>query len=449
MSYAPVNYGDHLANLKLSVPTTHPSTDKSRGLRIALLGYRSHPHVGGQGIYLHYLSKALVELGHSVDVISGPPYPELDPLVRLIQLPSLDLYAHPHPTYALKFAHLFSWTDFYEWWSKLTGAFGEPYCFGRRLVKYFKKNPVDYDIIHDNQSLCFGLLDLQKQSAHVVATIHHPITLDHDLAIAAATTKNQRMLINRWYSFVGMQKKVITKLQHIITVSEQSKYDIQQAFGCDAEKITVIGCGVDTDTFCPQENIQRISCRLITTASSDQPLKGLSILLNAIANLRREFPDLQLIVIGRLKEKGSTEKELARLQLQDAVEFKSGISTEELVQEYAKASVAIVPSLYEGFGLPAAEALACGIPLISSDGGALPEVVGDAAYVVNAGDIEELANAIRELLNNENLRQDFSKKGRQYSLQQLSWKKVAEKMVAYYQEKVLHPNLHNILPKER
>jgi glycosyltransferase involved in cell wall biosynthesis len=404
----------------------------STSLRIALLGYRSHPHVGGQGIYLHYLSNALIELGHQVDVISGPPYPELDSRVRLVQLPGLDLYAHPHPTRALKFKHLFSWTDFYEWWSKLTGAFGEPYCFGRRLVKYFQTNSAHYDIIHDNQSLCYGLLDVQKQFQNLIVTIHHPVTRDHELAIAAAATKNQRILINRWYSFIGMQKEVVKKLQHIITVSEQSKTDIQKAFGCDAEKITVIGCGVDTELFRPQENIERVAYRLITTASSDQPLKGLSILLNAIASIQSDFPELKLMVIGRLKENGDTEKELEKLQLQNVVEFKSGISTEELVQEYAKSSVAIVPSLYEGFGLPAAEALACGVALISSDGGALPEVVGDAAYLVKAGDVNELSKAIRELLNNENLRQAFSEKGRQHSLQQLSWKTVAEKMVAYY-----------------
>lgn len=408
----------------------------SISLRIALLGYRSHPHVGGQGIYVHYLSKALVDLGHQVDVISGPPYPELDSRVRLIQLPSLDLYAHPHPVRALKIKHLFSWTDFYEWWSKLTGAFGEPYCFGRRLVKFFQNNSINYDIIHDNQSLCYGLLDLQKQFHNLVVTIHHPVTRDHELAIAAATTKNQRILIDRWYSFIDMQKKVVKQLQHIVTVSEQSNQDIQQAFDCDAEKITVIGCGVDTSIFRPLDKTERRQYRLITTASSDQPVKGLSILLNAVANVKTDFPQLKLVVIGQLKKEGDTEKELEKLQLHNIVEFKSGISTEELVQEYAKSSVAIVPSLYEGFGLPAAEALACGIPLISSDGGALPEVVGDAAYLVKAGDVNELSKAIRELLNNENLQRAFSEKGRQHSLQQLSWKKVAEKMVVYYKSKI-------------
>lgn len=412
-----------------------------RPLRIALLGYRSHPHVGGQGIYLKYLSRSLTALGHQVDVISGPPYPELDANVRLIKIPSLDLYAHPHPTRALRFHHLFSWTDFYEWWSKLTGAFGEPYCFGRRLKTYFKKCPPLYDIIHDNQSLCPALIDLQNQYQNLVVTIHHPITRDRELALQAAVDDKQRWLVKRWYSFVDMQIDVAKRLRHIVTVSQQSKLDIVEAFSVNPDVISVVPCGVDVQEFSPQPQIKREQNRLITTASSDQPLKGLSILLQAFASLLTEFPDLQLIVIGKLKEKGETQKELMQLGLQHKVEFTSGISTEELVSEYAKATIAIVPSLYEGFGLPAAEALACGTPLISSDGGALPEVVGDAAVVVKAGDVDQLTTKIAELLRDESLRNVLSQKGREHSLQQLSWDRVAERMVGYYQDKILKNNV--------
>jgi len=412
------------------------SSYSSTSLRIALLGYRSHPHVGGQGIYLHYLSKALVDLGHQVDLLSGPPYPELDARVNLIKIPSLDLYAHPHPTCALKFRHLFSFADFYEWWSKLTGAFGEPYCFGRRVFDYFEKNAMNYDVIHDNQCLSYGVLALQEKYKNLVVTIHHPITQDHQLALAAAQTKNQRWLINRWYSFVAMQKKVAKELQNIITVSEQSKSDIQQAFAVDEKNISVIGCGVDTTIFSPQPAIARKAFRLISTASSDQPLKGLSILLNALNRLKKEFTNLELIVIGKLKENGDSEKELIHLGLQDKVKFISGISTADLVLEYGQASIAVVPSLYEGFGLPAAEALACGIPLICSDGGALPEVVGSAAMMVKAGDVEQLVEAVRLLLTNPALAEEYSSKGRQHSLQQLSWETIAVKMVDYYKEMI-------------
>lgn len=433
MSYLPVAYeahnnpadGDFVANL--------PVMEKTSGrLRIALLGYRSHPHVGGQGIYLHYLSKALVDLGHQVDVISGPPYPELDARVTLIKIPALDLYAHPNPTRALRVKHLLSFTDFYEWWSKLSGAFGEPYCFGRRLVKYFKNNTVHYDIVHDNQSLCYGLLQLQKRGVNVVATVHHPITRDRDLALAAATQKGQRWLINRWYNFLSMQKKVVQQLNHIVTVSEQSQRDIEQAFARAATTINVIPNGVDTNIFKPIPDISRCEFSLITTASSDQPLKGLSVLLRALAQLRTEFPQLQLTVIGKLKEEGDTQKELATLQLTDVVTFKSGISNQELVEEYARAQIAVVPSLYEGFGLPAAEAMACGVPLICSDGGALPEVVGNGARLVAAGSVELLAVALRELLNQPEQRAQLGDRGREHILQQLSWDCVGRKMQDYY-----------------
>ncbi len=405
----------------------------NKSLRIALLGYRSHPHVGGQGIYIHYLSKALVDLGHSVDVISGPPYPELDERVKLIRLPSLDLYAHQNPTYALRLRHFLSWADFYEWWSKLSGGFGEPYCFGRRLVHHLKKHKPMYDIIHDNQSLCYGLLKLQHMGQKVIATVHHPITRDRDLALQAATSKGHRWLIKRWYNFLTMQKSVVQNLHHIITVSHQSQRDICEAFDCSIQKITVVPNGIDTDIFRPISSIQRSPWKLITTASSDQPLKGLSILLNALAELRNEFSQLHLLVIGSLKPNGSTQKELESLGLTTCVEFKSGISTAQLVEEYAHAKIAVVPSLYEGFGLPAGEALACGIPLICSDGGALPEVVGEAALLVEAGNHEQLTRAVRELLTDETRCLELSIEGRTRSLQQLSWQVVAERLSNYYE----------------
>ncbi len=428
MSYFPVTPSQ---SHKITQPIpSHNAT----GLRIALLGYRSHPHVGGQGIYLHYLSKSLVEVGHNVDVISGPPYPELDARVHLIKLPSLDLYAHKNPHWALRPKHLLSLADFYEWWSKLSGGFGEPYSFGRRLVHYFKKNTLHYDIVHDNQSLCYGLLRLQMQGENIVATVHHPITRDRELAVAAATTKGHRWLINRWYSFLAMQQKVVQQLDHIITVSKTSQQDIAQAFARPFEKITVIPNGIDTEIFKPLADIQRKPFCIITTASSDQPLKGLSILLNAIAQLRSEFPEIKLLVIGKLKPDGATEKELTALQLTDCIEFKTGISTEDLVQEYAQAKIAVVPSLYEGFGLPAGEALACGIPLICSDGGALPEVVGKAALMVKAGDVAELVQALRKLLNDEILCEQLSAAGRAHSLQHLSWLVVGEQLSDYYRQ---------------
>lgn len=401
-------------------------------LRICLLGYRSHPHVGGQGIYLHYLSKALVDAGHQVDVISGPPYPELDPRVSLIQLPSLDLYAVSDHVRALRWHHLRSFTDTYEWWTMLTGGFGEPYTFGRRLVKYFKQHACDYDIVHDNQSLCYGLLTLQKRDLPIVATVHHPITRDRELALAAAPDRGHRWLVRRWYSFLGMQKTVVQQLRHIVTVSEQSRRDIAEAFARPPEKIRVIPNGIDVDLFKPLPCIARKPLQLITTASSDQPLKGLSILLRALARLRPAYPQLTLLVIGKLKPRGATESELHELGLQDCVSFISGVTSAQIVEHYAASSIAVVPSLYEGFGLPAGEAMACAIPLICSDGGALPEVVGQAAYLVKAGDVDALTTALQKLLSDSSLREALSRAGREHMVRQFSWTVVAQQLVDYY-----------------
>ena len=443
MSYHPVMHTGAPAD-----PVSHIDTQPDcNGLRICLLGYRSHPHVGGQGIYLHYLSKALVELGHQVDVISGPPYPELDSRVTLIRLPSLDLYAVEKPFRALRWRHLRSLTDVYEWWSKISGSFAEPYTFGRRLVRYFRQQPTRYDIIHDNQSLCYGLLKLQQQGLPVVATVHHPITRDLELALASAKSRGHRWLIKRWYNFLPMQKKVVQQLRHVITVSEQSRCDIADAFARSMHKIQVIPNGIDVDTFKPLPDIQRNPWQLMTTASSDQPLKGLSVLLRALARLRKKNPRISLLVIGKLKPDGATEQELQQLNLCDCVQFVSGISAEDMVKHYAASCIAVVPSLYEGFGLPAGEAMACGIPLVCSDGGALPEVVGNAARLVKAGDVEDLYHALDDLLQQPEQRALLGRRGREHILQQLSWSVVAQQMTAYYRQMLgQHASAESITP---
>lgn len=422
----------------------HNFNQNHRSLRICMLGYRSHPFVGGQGIYIKYLSKALVDAGHQVDVISGPPYPELDPRVRLIEMPGLNLFDHPHPTFALRWRHLFSWADFFEWWSKLTGGFAEPYTFSLRVANYMKKNACNYDIIHDNQCLGSGLVTLQKRGLPVIATIHHPITRDRDLAIAAAPNLKHRLLVRRWYLFLNMQKKVAQSLKHIITVSNQSKQDTAIAFDRPIDTITLIPNGIDTEVFKPSPSIQRKPFQLITTASADQPLKGLVFLLKAISLLVNKYPNLELLVIGKLKSGGQTEKLLKEENLQHRVRFMSGISTQALVNQYAEATIAISPSQYEGFGLPAGEAMACGCPVISSNGGALPEVVGDAGVIVPASSSTELTNAIDKLLQDNTLRETLSNKGRQRILDNFCWNIAATKLTRFY-ESILECNNNTTL----
>jgi glycosyltransferase involved in cell wall biosynthesis len=410
-----------------------PANDPERPLRIALLGYRSNPYSGGQGIYIKYLSEALNAAGHSVDVISGPPYPDLSPSINLIKLPSLDLYTTPNHVYALRAKHLLSFSDFFEWWTMLTGGFAEPYTFGRRLKAYFKKVKPDYDIIHDNQSLCYGTLWLQEQGYPLVTTIHHPVTSDRDIALANAKTWQERLLIKRWHSFINMQQSVVKRLKHIVTVSEVSRQDVESAFELTGKQISVVHNGIATDVFTPRPEIQRVPNRIMATASADQPLKGLQYLLRAIKSIASHNPDIHLTVLGKLKPDGETAKLVTELELSPHLTFVSGIETDALVKLYAEASIVVVPSIYEGFGLPAGEAMSCGVPVISTNGGALPEVVGDAGIIVPVRDADAIAAAITDLLANESKRVRLGLAGRERILNHFSWQVAAQQMVQHYE----------------
>lgn len=404
----------------------------SPNLRIALLGYRSNPYCGGQGIYLRYLSQALAQMGHHVDVISGEPYPDLSPDVNLIPLPGLNLYSYPKPTLGLKDRGLHSITDALEYASFISGGFPEPYTFTRRLVQYFRSQAPVYDIIHDNQSLGSGLLSLVHSGQPVVATIHHPITRDLNLALANEPEWGIRLLIRRWHRFLGMQKRVAPKLHRVITVSEQSRRDLCQDFGLPRHNMDVVFNGVDTHTFAPRPEIKRLPNRIMATASADVPLKGLIYLLQAVIYLLPEIPDLQLVVLGRPKDNGPTARLLDQFDLHRHVRFVHGLSTEELVTEYAKSSLAVVPSLYEGFGLPAAEAMACAVPVIATDAGGLPEVIGNAGCIVPPADSQALARVIKSLLCSPESLYSLGQAGRQRMLAKFTWQRAAEETVAVY-----------------
>jgi glycosyltransferase involved in cell wall biosynthesis len=403
-----------------------------RPLRIALLGYRSHPFSGGQGVYLNYLSKALVEAGHRVDVISGPPYPHLDPRVGLIRLPSLDLFENG--LLSLRPRHLASLTDIIEWCSKLTGGFAEPYTFGRRAARYLRRHGREYDLIHDNQSLSYGMLEIQAMGLPLVTTVHHPITSDLRIALKAARNGYQRLLIRRWHSFLHMQLKVVRQLRHVVTVSDCSRQDIARDFGLQPAGIALVHNGIDTEVFRPLPEVERKPLRLMATCSADAPLKGLSYLLRAYARLLSRYPRLELLVVSKPKPGGATEKLVAELGIGDRVRFVSGITNAEMVQYYAEATIAVVPSVYEGFGLPAGEAMACAVPVVSSDGGALPEVVGDAGVLVPARSVEALVDAIGALLDDPARRAQLGARGRQRILDEFCWDVCAREMVDYYRQ---------------
>lgn len=352
-------------------------------------------------------------------------------------MPGLNLFEAPNHITALRPRHLRSVTDMAEWAIMASGGFPEPYTFGRRAVKYLQEHRDEYDLVHDNQSLSYGLLELQKLGIPVVATIHHPITRDLKLALAAtepgAKGFGMRLLIKRWHSFLSMQKVVARKLNHVTTVSKLSRQDISRDFGRPEEDIELIYNGIDTEEFRPMPEVTRKPLQLMTTSSADQPLKGLGVLLDAMHKLSDKHPSLELLVVGKLNEKGATAKQLKQLKLHKRVRFVSGITTEAMVKHFAESTIAVSPSLYEGFGLPAGEAMACEVPLISSDGGALPEVVGDAGIIVPAGDSAALTEAIAALLENPAERERLGKAGRQHIEDNFCWQLAAERLTAFYQ----------------
>lgn len=420
--------------------TTASVSQGAPPLKICLLGYRSQPYSGGQGIYIKYLSKALVEAGHQVDVISGQPYPHVDPRVKLIKMPGMNLFETGLGS--LGFSHLRSMTNIIEWTGKLTGGFSEPRCFGRRAFKYLKAHGRHYDIIHDNQCLSWGMLKLQKKGFPLVTTIHHPITSDLQIALNAARDWKARLFIKRWHSFLTMQKKVAKRLNNLVTVSERSQQDIASAFDLKSSGISLVYNGIDTEEFRPMPWIAKKPFRIMATASADAPLKGVRYLLEAVAELAKQYPQLELLMVGKLQTGGATEQLIKRLKLAQRIIFVSGISTEQLVTHYAEAQVVVIPSVYEGFGLPAGEAMACGVPVVSTDGGALPEVVGDAGIIVPVKNSQAIAKAVADLLDNTDKREAISLAGRQRIENLFCWKRAANQMTDYYSQVLESKNNH-------
>ena len=407
-----------------------------RALRIALLVYRGNPHVGGQGVYTRALADELTQLGQSVTVFSGPPYPELVHPEQLVTVPSLDLYRPDDPFRVPRLREFHTTIDAREFAIMCAAGFPEPYTFSLRVRKLLRGRRSDFDLVHDNQCFGRGLIKMMNVDGWpVVATLHHPITVDRELDLAHAPNARRRFTLRRWYGFLDMQIKVARRVPRIVTVSESSRHDITAHMGIDADRLHIVPVGVYTDVFRPRPEIARIPGRLMTTSSSDVPMKGLAPLLEAVAKVRTERPEVHLVVIGKPRDGSTIPALIDRLGLGDAVQFVSGVTTERIVELYAQAEIACVPSLYEGFSLPAVEAMACGVPLVATTGGAVPEVVGEdgiTGLLVAPGDPEALAGAIRQFLDDPELRARIGDAGRRRVLERFTWRKTALGTLEHY-----------------
>ncbi|MEV1018901.1 glycosyltransferase family 4 protein [Streptomyces sp. NPDC050264] len=413
----------------------------AESLRIALLTYKGNPFCGGQGVYVRHLSRELARLGHRVEVIGAQPYPVLDEGeelagLTLTELPSLDLYRSPDPFRTPKRDEYRDWVDAVEVGTMWTGGFPEPLTFSLRAGRHLRARRGEFDVVHDNQTLGYGLLGGPASlGAPLVTTIHHPITVDRQLELDAAANWRRRMSVRRWYAFTRMQKRVARRLPSVLTVSGTSRDEIVQHLGVRESRISVVHIGADTDLFSPNPAVPEVPGRIVTTSSADVPLKGLVFLVEALAKVRAEQPDAHLVVVGKRAEDGPVAQAIERYGLEGAVQFVKGISDQELVDLVRSAQVACVPSLYEGFSLPAAEAMATGTPLVATTGGAIPEVAGpdgETCLAVPTGDPDALAAALIRMLGDPALRARLGAAGRARVLARFTWARAAQGTAELY-----------------
>ncbi len=415
-------------------------SSQAERLRIALLSYKGNPFCGGQGVYVRHLSRELAALGHRVEVIGAQPYPELDSLdggVTLTRLPSLDLYRQPDPFRTPGREEFRDWIDALEVATMWTGGFPEPLTFSLRARRHLAARRADFDVVHDNQTLGYGLLGLRMP---LVTTIHHPITVDRRLELAEAATRGRRWSIRRWYGFTRMQGRVARRLPSVLTVSDSSREEIAADLGVRPERIHTVPIGADVRLFSPDPAVPEVPGRIVTTSSADVPLKGLVHLVEALARVRARRPDAHLVVVGARPERGPVARLIEDCGLTGAVEFVKGISDGELVDLIRGAEVACVPSLYEGFSLPAVEAMATGTPLVATTGGAIPEVAGpdgETCLAVPPGDADALAAALVRLLEDPRLRRRLGAAGRARVLARFTWGRAAESTAELYRAAIV------------
>ena len=290
-----------------------------------------------------------------------------------------------------------------------------------RLSRLIQKEP---DIVHlPNQN--FARFAVLRKNPYIVTV--------HDVVRFYLRFDPETFVEKFWLKLDIMGLK---RASHLIALSHNTKNDLIKYMKIPPGRISVIYDGIDHNIFKPSDvALELLDKPYILYVGSERPRKNLGRLFEAFAQLKKEFPDLRLVKIGAegrsAKYRKDTRMKMGGLGITRRVIFVDYVSERELARYYSSARLLAYPSLYEGFGLPPLEAMACGCPVVTSNASSLPEVVGDAGITVDPHDTDSLAQAMRRVLTDSKLREDMIKKGLEQA-KKFSWEKAAEQTLEVY-----------------
>lgn len=404
-----------------------------RPLRVCFIAYRGNMACGGQGIYLYFLARELARQGVEVDVVVGPPYPDAMPFAQDVQeLPNQEHWARwftrdyggmiPQggARAALSPLHL------YELGASRLGFLPEPFAFSVRAFKAISnrlRSGERWDLVHDVQCLGYGVLGLKAMGLPIVTTIHHPLTVDRRASFIRDETFRDAIGTMSFYP-IGMQSFVARRVDRVFTSSDESAQTIAEDFRVQPQKIRNVYNGLDTDLYCPDRTIERRPHQLLCVGRASDPNKGIRNLIRSLALMPKE---LELTLVDNNHPDNEVFKWAREAGVSERLHVTGRIETEALVDLYRSSAITIVPSRYEGFGLPAAEAMACETPVVACRAGALPEVMSlcQGGVLVDRDSPEALAQGVRELFSQPERRMELGREARKRVEAHLSWREIA------------------------
>lgn len=413
-----------------------------RALRVAFLAYRGNMRCGGQGIYLWFLARELSRLGHAVDVVVGPPWPAPMPFARSVaELPDEELWGKWFDRDRAAFRPAGGWLKlfepltFYELAASRLGFLPEPAAFSVRAFRHLARRVhrgERWDLLHDVQTLGWAHLATRALGMPMVSTVHHPLSVDRVHSFQRDETFRDAVGTMAFHP-VGMQAFVARRMDRVLTSSGVSARAIARDFGVAPERIRDLANGVDVELFRPDPAAPRTPAEILCVGRAGDPTKGVDTLVDALALLPAHAT---VTLVDQDHPMNRARGRARRLGCAERLRITGRVSDAELVGLYRRATLVAVPSNFEGFGLPAVEAMACGAPVVASTAGALPEVLGatGGGLLVPPRDPEALAKGIRSLLEQPEARARLSARAREEVAARYGWPAVARATADVYRE---------------